>query len=107
MKRNNTDGRQAAKDALETDVGISGLLSEDDPYWLCNCHGEVNTDDMADMADSLREDAAALETASERIDAGEWTAEAAALYIAANANYGRYGVDRAIADPPEVPDSAE
>ncbi len=103
----NTPTRQDAKDALETDIGLPGFHTEDDPYWLCNLHGEVNTDDLADMADSLREDATVLETAGERIDAGEWTPEVAALYVAANANYGRYGVAREIADPPEVDDHAE
>lgn len=101
------DSRQAAKDALETDIGMPGFLSEDDPYWLCNLHGTVNTDDIVDMADALREDAAVLETAGEQIAAEEWTPEEAALYVAANANYGRYGVDRTLADPPEVSDGAE
>ncbi len=57
---------------------------------MTNLHGHVNTDGVLGMAENLREDADLLETAYEKMEAGEWEPEEAALYIAENANYGDY-----------------
>ncbi|WP_256394130.1 hypothetical protein [Natronoarchaeum rubrum] len=81
---------EIAREAL--DVGM------DDPYWLCNLKGRVNTDDMQRTAEQLREDAELIETAQEKIDDREWTAEEAALYIAENANLGDYETDSYLYD---------
>lgn len=79
--------REIAKQALDAS-GFPGI--DDDPYWLCNMHGQINTDDMKDMARRLREDAETLETAMEKIDDGELLPEEAALFIAERANFGDY-----------------
>jgi len=79
--------REVAKQALDTS-GFPGI--EDDPYWLCNLKRRVNTDDMHSMAEKLRQDAAVIEEAAEKIDDRELVPEEAALFIAERVHYGDY-----------------
>lgn len=81
--------RDLARQAVSTE-GWPGI--DDDPYWLCNMHGRINTSDLLQQATDLEEDAQLLRDAFEKIEDGEWLPEEAAVYIARNANYGDYNV---------------
>lgn len=97
--------RELAKAAFETPTMPTGIRG--DPYWLCNLHGEVNTDDMRRTAVQLRDDAALLEDMADRIDAGELLPEEAALEIARCSALGEYTVHDDYAVPiSEEADSA-
>jgi len=85
--------RDIAKQALSVDDFDLGMR-DGDPYWLTNFHGRVNTDDMSEMAEKLREDADVLEDAAKKVEVGDWVSEEAAIYIARNSHYGDYDVAR-------------
>lgn len=94
MSENNiskAERREIAQDALN--IGMN------DPYWLsnlCRClpHEKEAYADMLDMAEQLRADADALETAYQKVDAGEWEPAEATLYIAERANFGDYNTHK-------------
>lgn len=79
--------REIARQALLVD-GVPGI--DDDPYWLCNLKGSVNTDDIRDMAKKLSQDATLLNEAARQIDEGELVPEEAALWLAERVNHGDY-----------------
>lgn len=82
MRRNDL-----AKDALN--IGM------EDPYWLHNLSVDLRHHEgheESDLAEQLREDAEALETAHQRLKEGEFTGGEAAVYVARRANFGDYEI---------------
>lgn len=83
--------RDLAKQALVNE-GMDLGLNDEDPYWLCNMHGRVNTDDYREMAEQMEEDAQLLSEVSDRIEEGELLPEEGAIVIARESNFGEYSV---------------
>lgn len=79
--------RELARDALDTGM--------EDPFWLhnlaqCSRFQEDAYGDLRETAEDLREDAALMEEAFEKIEEGELLPAEAAVFIAKNANFGDY-----------------
>jgi len=82
-------------------------IVDEDPYWLYNLHGKINTDDLEKMVEELREDAALLETAKDKIERDEWLPSEARLFLAGRLNRGDYRADSSIEDIREEVNSDE
>lgn len=90
------DGREATgRDDL--DVGVR------DPYRLGDLQDDsdrISHSDLVAHARALHDDASLLETASEKIESGEWTPAEAALYVGEHANFGDYETCSDLSDLP-------
>jgi hypothetical protein len=82
-------------------------IIDEDPYWLYNLHGRVNTDDLEKEVENLREDAQLLETAKDKIERGQWLPSEARLFLAQQLNRGDYRADSTIEEIREEADSDE
>jgi hypothetical protein len=71
-------------------------IIDQDPYWLYNLTGRVNTDDLEELVNELREDATLLETAKEKIENEDWLPSEARLFLAERLNRGDYRANSTI-----------